>query len=223
MAYQAWSVVFGEQPSASKWNILGTNDAGFNDGTAIGDDAIIQRHVADNQILPAQLTSAARWWEELGRTTLGAAATSISVSGFTAKKYLKIIMAGIAGPQGINSQIRFNNDSGNNYSNQYSVNHGAATSAAPASLLQIESGGTVSGGVSHNEIYLFNPSGSDKVGFYKNAHQGTSTTSANSPAELDGQFVYDSSTQVTRIDWFDTTGGPSNFAAGSEIIVLGHD
>lgn len=30
MAYQSWSVVFGEQPSAAKWNILGTNDASFN-------------------------------------------------------------------------------------------------------------------------------------------------------------------------------------------------
>src|SRR4051812_19992946 len=30
MAYASWSVVFGEQPSASKWNILGTNDATFN-------------------------------------------------------------------------------------------------------------------------------------------------------------------------------------------------
>lgn len=30
MAYSSWSVVFGEQPSAAKWNILGTNDAEFN-------------------------------------------------------------------------------------------------------------------------------------------------------------------------------------------------
>lgn len=35
MAYSSWSVVFGEQPSAAKWNILGTNDASFNDGTGI--------------------------------------------------------------------------------------------------------------------------------------------------------------------------------------------
>lgn len=35
MAYTSWSVVFGEQPSAAKWNILGTNDASFNDGTGI--------------------------------------------------------------------------------------------------------------------------------------------------------------------------------------------
>lgn len=35
MAYTSWSVVYGEQPSAAKWNILGTNDASFNDGTGI--------------------------------------------------------------------------------------------------------------------------------------------------------------------------------------------
>lgn len=29
MAYVAWSVVANEQPSAAKWNILGTNDAHF--------------------------------------------------------------------------------------------------------------------------------------------------------------------------------------------------
>lgn len=40
MAYQSWSVVFGEQPSAAKWNILGTNDASFNDGTGIANSVI---------------------------------------------------------------------------------------------------------------------------------------------------------------------------------------
>ncbi len=35
MSYASWSVVFGEQPSAAKWNILGTNDSSFNDGTGI--------------------------------------------------------------------------------------------------------------------------------------------------------------------------------------------
>lgn len=31
MAYNAWSVTYGEQPSATKWNYLGTNDAFFED------------------------------------------------------------------------------------------------------------------------------------------------------------------------------------------------
>lgn len=47
MAYQTWSVIFGEQPSAAKWNILGTNDASFNDGTGIADGAIKPEHLLD--------------------------------------------------------------------------------------------------------------------------------------------------------------------------------
>ena len=46
MAYAAWSVSFGEQPSASKWNILGTNDASFNDGTGIGNSAIKYNNIS---------------------------------------------------------------------------------------------------------------------------------------------------------------------------------
>lgn len=45
MAYTAWSVVFGEQPTAAKWNQLGENDAGFKDGTNIDDLAILERHI----------------------------------------------------------------------------------------------------------------------------------------------------------------------------------
>ena len=31
MSYAAWSLVYGEQPSTAKWNILGTNDSHFHD------------------------------------------------------------------------------------------------------------------------------------------------------------------------------------------------
>lgn len=40
MAYASWSVVFGEQPSAAKWNILGSNDASFNDGSGFASGAL---------------------------------------------------------------------------------------------------------------------------------------------------------------------------------------
>ncbi len=42
MAYTAWSVVFGEQPSAAKWNILGTHYAHFYTYTGEGTNAIQQ-------------------------------------------------------------------------------------------------------------------------------------------------------------------------------------
>lgn len=42
MVYQSWSVVFGEQPSAAKWNILGTNDSHFNDLIGlVGTDTVL--------------------------------------------------------------------------------------------------------------------------------------------------------------------------------------
>lgn len=46
MAYTAWSVVFGEQPTAAKWNQLGANDAGFKDGTNIDANAITNTQLA---------------------------------------------------------------------------------------------------------------------------------------------------------------------------------
>lgn len=45
MAYAAISFVFGEQPSTAKWNILGTNDASFNDGTGIATGKILPNHL----------------------------------------------------------------------------------------------------------------------------------------------------------------------------------
>jgi hypothetical protein len=45
MSYAAWSVVYGEQPSAAKWNILGTNDASFNDGSGIGAGVVLPNHL----------------------------------------------------------------------------------------------------------------------------------------------------------------------------------
>ena len=47
MAYTAWSVVYGEQPTAAKWNQLGTNDAGFKDGTNIDNWCQSNRHMSN--------------------------------------------------------------------------------------------------------------------------------------------------------------------------------
>lgn len=68
MSYVAWSVVFGEQPTAAKWNILGDNDASFHDGTGIDDDAILARHIDEGVVLPyhldSSLTSHTNWvWQ----------------------------------------------------------------------------------------------------------------------------------------------------------------
>ena len=55
MAYTAWSVVYGEQPTAAKWNQLGANDAGFKDGTNIDALAITTSHLANNAATAAKI------------------------------------------------------------------------------------------------------------------------------------------------------------------------
>lgn len=69
MAYTFWSVVFGEQPSASKWNILGTNDAGFRDGT---------NFALNNNVIPASAlaTSSIKIGQTLGTTTVTPSAST---------------------------------------------------------------------------------------------------------------------------------------------------
>lgn len=61
MAYASWSVVFGEQPSAAKWNILGTNDASFNDGTGIASDVITDAKLVYGKLRQRQGGSATNW------------------------------------------------------------------------------------------------------------------------------------------------------------------
>ncbi len=59
MAYVAWSVVFGEQPSAAKWNILGTNDASFNNGTGFAAGAIPTAALANASVTANKLATGA--------------------------------------------------------------------------------------------------------------------------------------------------------------------
>lgn len=61
MAYAAWSVVFGEQPTASKWNILGTNDAAFNDGTGFQTNIINDSSLKYGKLRTRQGGSATNW------------------------------------------------------------------------------------------------------------------------------------------------------------------
>jgi hypothetical protein len=45
MAYSAWSVVAFEQPTAAKWNILGANDAVFNDAITGVSNILLRNNV----------------------------------------------------------------------------------------------------------------------------------------------------------------------------------
>lgn len=69
MAYSSWSVSFGEQPSTAKWNILGTNDASFNNGTGIANLATNVTSISNPYKFRARRSTA--------QTTTGGAFTKI--------------------------------------------------------------------------------------------------------------------------------------------------
>lgn len=88
MAYTSWSVVFGEQPSAAKWNILGTNDASFNDGSGIGTNAIAGASLKTDAI---NLGYAEATADQTGITTItDLTSLSVSVTVPAGSRYIKV-------------------------------------------------------------------------------------------------------------------------------------
>ncbi len=57
MSYSADTFVADEQPTTAKWNKLWSNDASFNDGTGIADNAILNRHVTEGVIALEKLNA----------------------------------------------------------------------------------------------------------------------------------------------------------------------
>lgn len=48
--YTAITFVANEQPTTAKWNLIGSNDASFNNGNGFEDGIIINRHIADDAV-----------------------------------------------------------------------------------------------------------------------------------------------------------------------------
>lgn len=214
MTYTAWSVVAYEQPTAAKWNQLGENDAGFRDGTNILDDVILARHLDWDSIG----ADGGIWWEELGRHTLGSTADLLTVSGITARRYLEIIGIGFASANTIAVQLRFNNDSGNNYAWRRS-NNGAADGTSVSTNAFNDSG--VIQNVNTIRAQVVNTAAQEKMGFYSTVN-GSLAGAGNAPNRQEGGGKWsNTSDAITRVDMFNSSSG--DFAAGSTLIVLGHD
>lgn len=116
MAYASWSVVFGEQPSAAKWNILGTNDASFNDGTGIGNATIGASKLA---------TGAAAGYVATQEST-----TSTSYTDLTTPGPSVTVTVGANGLLAVFLGGQLNNNTTNNPANMTFAASGANTIAA---------------------------------------------------------------------------------------------
>lgn len=205
--------VYGETPAASKWQYIWDNDTSFNDGTGIGTGVLNSGHI-DWATATGKI-----WWQELGRTTLGSAGDTITVSGMTARKYLRIYASVLATGGTLNTEIRFNNDSGANYAEKFATDFAGVSSITAATFLNLESSTTST--QAFGTLDVVNILAQEKATFMQANNTGTAGA-ANVPvgAESIGKWA-NTSAQITRVDFINI--GTGDYAIGSEVIVLGHD
>lgn len=190
----------------------------------LNDDAVTTAKIADDTITGANINFAATgadagiWWEELGRTTLGGTADSISVTPLSARKYLKVI-ASILNSGQLNVAVQFNGDTGSNYASTSSDDGGAGSSSTSQASLAVEASTT-----SSNEYVTFeilNITAQEKVGILHTSTVGT-TGAGNAPSARTSAIKWaNTAAQITRVDFINT--GTGDFASGSEVVVLGHN
>lgn len=78
MAYASWSVVADEQPTTAKWNILGTNDAAFVDGSGMTLDRCEANRTTTQSINDSTLTTVALDAELIDTNSLHSTVTNNS-------------------------------------------------------------------------------------------------------------------------------------------------
>lgn len=159
-----------------------------------------------------------RWWQEIGRTTLGVAGDTISVTGLPARKYLMILVSVVPTGGTIRPNIRFNNDTANNYSNRNSTNGAADTTSISQSAIQPVSAANQTQMLTAE---ILNISAQEKL--LKATLTGNNIAgAANAPGRTEhiGKWA-NTAAQISRIDVFND--GAGDYAIGSEVIVLGHN
>lgn len=157
------------------------------------------------------------FWPEIGRTTLGSAGDTITINSIPARRFLMVLFDLPSGGTTIVPRVRFNNDTGNNYSWRMETDGAADSTAVSQAFLGIASSttGNVTG-----FLYITNVAALGKsVKFLATRWNGSA---ANAPGRDEGSGGWGNTTnQITRIDVIN--GGAGDFAIGSSVVVLGHD
>lgn len=197
-----------------------------DDGGALATNTVATTNIVDDAVTAAKVdwastgTNAGIWWEELGRTTLGSAGDTISVTSLPARKYLRLLIS-VQGTGGtVGAQLRFNNDSGANYADRITgVNNGADTTSTS------QTGAVMTGSTTYTHLVytcdIVNITAVEKVG---TGIRTASTTSGAGTAPDGNRYSFkwvNTSAQITRVDVIN--GGTGDYAIGSEVVVLGHN
>lgn len=203
-----------EHTSANGVTVDGLN---IKDGVLNTDDSVKTSNYQDDSVTDDKLDYP-RWWQEIGRTTLGSAGDTITVSSLPARKYLRILVSALNSGS-ILPTLRFNNDTGSNYANRRSDL--GAVDATSTSLTAIVLAGGAGSFPFYLEIFVTNIAAQEKLPQYLNRRPNTAGA-GNAPFRDEGVGKWaNTADQISRVDIVNTSTG--DFAIGSEVVVLGHD
>lgn len=179
-------------------------------------NAINTQAIADGSVTPAKISG--MWWEEIGRTTLGANGASISVASLPARKYIQIIVNVIYTGGALNPILTFNGDTGSNYAIRASENGGADATATSTGITVGMN--AAAGATSSITIEVTNIAAREKH-VKSEALMTTATGVANPPGR---RLVYGKWTNTSAsINTITIAASANSFLAGSEVVVLAHD
>lgn len=157
-------------------------------------------------------------WVYLGSQTLGSAGDTISVTPITAMTYLRIEVFAISTGGTINTSIRFNNDTGNNYSYRNSQNGAADTTGSSQSAIVL--GGTAAQ-LSYSCAEVVNVAAQEKLLNFQQVFSGTAgAANVVNRSEGGGKWA-NTADLITRVDSFN--GGTGDYNTGSMLVVFGHN
>jgi len=161
-------------------------------------------------------------WVELGRTTLGSAGDTITVSSLADKRYLMVLGSVNQTGGDWRTFVRLNGDTGSNYSQRYNQNGGAdLTNTSLNGMMDWNTTNTTS---TFEIMYFANYSSKEKLGIKHKVGQSTAgATTAPIRGEMVGKHVQTSNpiSSITLTDAVDPKAGSAN--TGSEVVVLGWD
>lgn len=221
--------------NAFNGNISGANLADnaittvkITDGTItddnIADGAVTTAKILDDAVTATKIDWASTgadggiWWEELGRATASGATDTLSVD-IEPRTFLRIIFYPIQ-TGSINTNLRFNSDSGNNYATRIASDGAADTTTTSQSLINII--GTASGRPIFFVYDCINLASYEKLLWCQRIDVGTTAgaTGAPSRAELASKWS-NTTAQITNVTISQTSTG--DYSTGAELVILGHN
>lgn len=160
-------------------------------------------------------------YEEIKRLTLTPAGDTISLTSVPSRKYLRIQYDLIATGGTLDATIRFNNDSGANYSASLSAWDGNTNTALVSQTsIPVESGTVSSGNHESGYIDIFNVLAIEKSSAAMNIGLPVGAANAPVPTSVFGKWA-NTAAVISRVDFLN--GGTGDFAIGSEVVIYGHD